>query len=66
MGYVTAQQLIEKYGSGQEAVEAFLDNTMLDPDERDAVVCRLSRETFIMTRLSRIEHKLDLLLKRGL
>jgi hypothetical protein len=42
MGYVTAVQLSDKYGSYIAAAKAFLTEEMWDADERDAVRQRLA------------------------
>jgi hypothetical protein len=48
MGYVTAQQLIEKYGSGENAARAYLENDAMDEDEREACRYRLNATSFAL------------------
>lgn len=66
MGYVTVQQLEAKYGSIENSVKEYLNGSMQDPDECDAIRRRVSPYAIINERLSRIEHKLELLLRRDL
>lgn len=60
MGYVTVQQLIEKYGSAQKAARAYLEGRMTDGgDEEDCINLRVKDTTIIMARLDLIDEKLD-------
>jgi hypothetical protein len=59
MGYVTAQQLEEKYGGYIEAAQAFLEEKMTDPDEREAVRQRLSPITVVIASHRIISARLD-------
>jgi len=64
MGYVTAQQLITKYGSSKAACMNYLIGGMSDEDEREAVEQRLKDTSMILARLDIMEAKIDIILKR--
>lgn len=58
MGYITAQQLIEKYGSPVGAALEYLIGT-LDEDERLAVEQRLNPAHITFAKLILLDRKLD-------
>jgi hypothetical protein len=62
MGYVTVQQLKEKYGNLPSAAKAYLKGTM-DADEVAAVEHRVAPTDVLFARIEMLEEKVDLLIK---